>query len=158
MEASKIHPSLILLIFSVFALAVIFLPAFESSAQPNYEFQMDSSGAFGSGGSGNTGAQVQDINTQVRGTNVPALTNPLKYDNLEQFIKALLGVVMKVGIVVAGLFIIWSGFLFVTARGSEEQIKKAKQVFFWTIIGTAILVGAQLIADILRVTVEQLKR
>jgi len=44
------------------------------------------------------------------------------------------------------VMIIWSGFLFVTARGSDEQLKKAKSTFQWTIIGAVVLLGSSAIA------------
>lgn len=47
---------------------------------------------------------------------------------------------------VAVVFIIWSGFLFVTAGGSEEKLNKAKSTLTWTIIGLAVAVGAWTLA------------
>jgi hypothetical protein len=58
--------------------------------------------------------------------------------------------------VVAVCFIIYSGFLFVTARGKPEQITKAKTNFFWTIIGVAILLGARVIVSIITGTIESI--
>lgn len=80
------------------------------------------------------------------GTVSAKLTNPLNSKTLAEFIEAIAGIVMQIGGVVAVIFIIWSGFLFVTARGNEEQVKKAKTTFFWTIIGAVILLGAYAIA------------
>lgn len=74
------------------------------------------------------------------------LVNPLSSDTMAEFIKEVANIVMQLGGVVAVIFIIWSGFLFVTARGSEEQLKKAKSTFTWTIIGAMILLGAYVIA------------
>ncbi|MBU2633234.1 pilin [Patescibacteria group bacterium] len=74
------------------------------------------------------------------------LENPIKYNTFDAFIKAIAEVVMQIGGVLAVIFIIWSGYLFVTARGSEEQITKAKTVFMWTIVGTAVLLGAYVIS------------
>ncbi len=76
------------------------------------------------------------------------LQNPLKAQTFDQLISAIASIVTKIGGTLAVLFIIWSGFLFVSARGSEEQIKKAKTVFQWTIIGTAVLLGAAVIAEV----------
>ena len=75
-----------------------------------------------------------------------AVTNPLHSPTLGDFIRAIANIVMQIGGVVVVVFIIWSGFLFVTARGNEEQLKKARTVFFWTIIGGVILLGAYVIA------------
>ncbi len=74
------------------------------------------------------------------------VTNPLHSPTLGDFIKVIANIIMQIGGIVAVVFIIWSGFLFVTARGNEEQLKKARSVFFWTIIGAVILLGAYAIA------------
>ncbi len=83
------------------------------------------------------------------GEGAGGLQNPLKAETFDQLISAIADIVMKIGGTLAFLFIIWSGFLFVTARGSEEQLKKAKVTFQWTIIGTAVLLGAAVIAKII---------
>ena len=77
-----------------------------------------------------------------------ALENPFGpgITSLDTLIQAIANTVMQIGGVFAIIFIIWSGFLFVTARGNEDQLKKAKTTFKWTLIGTAILLGAYVIA------------
>ncbi|MBU1178828.1 pilin [Patescibacteria group bacterium] len=75
------------------------------------------------------------------------LQNPLKADSFGKLIQDISGIVIKIGSALAVVFIIWSGFLFVTARGNEEQLKKAKMTFTWTIIGAVVLLGAAVIAE-----------
>jgi hypothetical protein len=74
------------------------------------------------------------------------LKNPINADDFGAVIEILAKAVATVGISVAAVFLIYSGFLFVSARGNEQQITKAKTTFFWTIIGTALIVGAWAIA------------
>lgn len=81
------------------------------------------------------------------------IINPIGKDNVVDFILALTVQLTRVGLIVAAVFIIYSGFLFVVARGSEDGIKSAKNAFFYTIIGTAILLGASVIVEILRATI-----
>jgi hypothetical protein len=88
----------------------------------------------------------------------------VQYDNplgcgltsLPQFIKAVLTIVVKVGIPVATLFIIWSGFLFLTAQGDETQLTKAKHSFVWACIGTAVLLGSWLLATAINGTIQSI--
>ena len=76
------------------------------------------------------------------------LENPLgDTETFQQLLDKIVNVVTTLGGIVAVLFIIWSGFLFVTARGNEEQLKTARTTFYWTIIGTAILFGAGIISE-----------
>lgn len=84
------------------------------------------------------------------------LENPLKAGDLLSLINLLIDGLMKVGLVAAACFIIYSGFLFITAQGKPEQIDKAKTNFYWTIIGTAILLGAKAIVSIITGTLKSL--
>ncbi len=70
------------------------------------------------------------------------LTNPLNACSFADLVTNIAKIFAQIGTVVAVIFIIWSGFLFVTARGDETQLKKAKTTFYWTIIGTALVLGA----------------
>lgn len=62
-------------------------------------------------------------------------------DILEGFIQA----VMYIGVVALAAFIVWTGFLFVAAQGSEDGLRKAKQMAIWVSIGGAIILGMWLI-------------
>lgn len=84
------------------------------------------------------------------------LTNPLGVKTISGFLELILKIIVQVGTPVAVLFIIYSGFLFVTARGDTGQITKAKETFMWTIVGTLILFGANLLGTILTNTATQL--
>ena len=61
--------------------------------------------------------------------------------------------VAKVGAIIVVFFIIYSGYKFVTARGNESEVTKAKEIFYATIIGGAILLGADVIANVVINTV-----
>ena len=75
-----------------------------------------------------------------------AICNPLAACSFNALITSLANIAFAIGFPIAIMFILWSGFLFVSARGNEEQIKTAKKTFTWAIIGTAILLGAKVIA------------
>ncbi|HRY30981.1 MAG TPA: hypothetical protein P5328_01145 [Candidatus Paceibacterota bacterium] len=85
------------------------------------------------------------------------LQNPIsKVGSLQQLVGVILGVFAKVGAIFVVLAIIYAGFLFVTAQGNEEAIRKAKSVFFWTVIGAIVLLGAQAISNIIIETAGEL--
>lgn len=89
--------------------------------------------------------------------NPGVLMNPLGgVSTISAFLNLILDIVVKIGTPIAVLFIIYSGFLFVTARGDSGQITKAKETFMWTIIGTLILFGARLLGTILENTAKEL--
>lgn len=98
---------------------------------------------------------AQAANVTNNSVNLNAtLNNPLGAGTtLPVLIANLLKLVAQIGAVVCVFFIIYSGFLFIKAQGEPAEITKAKSVFFWSIIGTAILLGAAVIAELIKGTV-----
>lgn len=84
------------------------------------------------------------------------LTNPLKANSIEELLSLVLKAAVRLGTIVLILMFVWVGFLFVAARGSEENLRKAKSAFFWTVIGGLILLGAEAIARVIQATASAL--
>ncbi len=93
------------------------------------------------------------------GPSGPTIQNPLGAGNtsVEAVIQKIMSIVAVLGGIVVVFFIIYSGFKFVTAGDSDSDRTKAKDTFFATIIGAAILLGAGIIATIVVNTVNGLK-
>lgn len=87
------------------------------------------------------------------------ICNPLssKVNSVPAFIKILLVDLLKIGIPIIALAIIYCGFLFVAARGNTEKLTKAKDALLYTLIGAAILLGSWAIAQLISETVINLK-
>lgn len=83
--------------------------------------------------------------------------NPIRFSTFMDFVQAILQVVLKIGIPVAAMFIIYSGFLFVKAQGNEAELTKAKSAFTYAVIGTAILLGSWLLAKGIESTINTLQ-
>ena len=66
---------------------------------------------------------------------------------LQDFIGLLIKIIQSVGIPALVVAIIYAGYILLTAGGNEAEITKGKVWIFWTLIGAAIVLGAQLIAD-----------
>jgi hypothetical protein len=81
------------------------------------------------------------------------IDNPLKSSDVKVILVDIMNLVATVGAVVVVFFIIYSGYKFVSARGNEAEVTKAKDIFFATIIGGAILLGADVIANVVINTV-----
>src|SRR3989338_2334505 len=93
------------------------------------------------------------------GTNARAtIPNPLGDDNdtIHSFITVLLDTLFPIAALVAVFFLIFAGFLMVTAGGNEEKLSKARQAFLWTVIGVAILLGAKVLSAVICGTINQL--
>lgn len=85
------------------------------------------------------------------------ITNPLgDVNTIWGLVDIVINLVQTVMIPLVVLFLIYSGFLFVTARGSEIKLTKAKTVFMYTIIGTAIIIGAEAISLLIQGTINDL--
>ena len=92
-----------------------------------------------------------DVSTKIE--------NPLGEGNLEtipDFIAKLVEIVLKVGIPIVALAIIYTGFLFVAAQGNPEKITKAKKSLVYTLIGAALLLGAFVIATAIGAVVDDI--
>lgn len=81
------------------------------------------------------------------------LCNPINATSINEVIKTILVGVIKIGIPIIALAIIYSGFLFVFARGKPEAISHAKSTLLYTLIGAAVLLGAWAIAQLISETV-----
>jgi hypothetical protein len=82
------------------------------------------------------------------------IVNPItSATTLTGLIQVVLVGVIKIGIPIIALAIIYCGFLFVAARGNSEKLKKAKDALLYTLIGAAILLGAWAIAQLISNTV-----
>lgn len=84
------------------------------------------------------------------------LDNPLGTTSLSQLITDILQLVVQIGAVVIVFMLVYVGFLFVVAQGSESKLEEAKRALLWTIIGALILLGAEAIAQGLQATVSAL--
>ena len=87
------------------------------------------------------------------------LDNPFRSgDSLSELMSNIFdGIIFPLGGILAVLAFIYSGFLFVTAQGNESKLGKAKRALLYTAIGTAILLGARVISEVISGTIEQLK-
>lgn len=66
-------------------------------------------------------------------------------------------IILPLGGVLAVLSFIYSGFLYVTAQGSDSKIATAHKALLYTSIGTAVLLGAWTFTQVIERTIDQLK-
>jgi len=102
--------------------------------------------------SGTVGRTPEPSGTQAVGS----FDNPLRFDTLDQFLTALLKVIIQIGTPVVVLAIIWTGFLFVKAQGNPDELKTARKAFFWTLIGALLVLGAVALSALVQGTVSEI--
>lgn len=98
------------------------------------------------------------VSLSAQGGGVGILVNPLKDDTITELMGTILNAVVQIGLVVVTFFIIYAGYKYVTARGNPGALKEAHQAILWTLIGSAVVIGAYAIRQIVYDTVTNLAR
>lgn len=84
-------------------------------------------------------------NLQMAGQKAKFVSNTGASMSLDEMITfRVAGMVLFIGLAVV-LVIVYAGFMWMTAGGNEEQIKKAKKLMTNAILGLAVLVSAYII-------------
>lgn len=86
------------------------------------------------------------------------LGNPLNpsFSSIPNFIAGALRVLVQLALPILTLMIVYSGFLFVFARGNQEKLSTAKTNFMYVLVGSTLILGAWVIATLISGTVNQL--
>ena len=93
-----------------------------------------------------------------------AIINPLimssetgaPIESFTDFAEAVALGAARIAFPIAAIAIIVAGFLFITAGGNEEKIRRARKTFYWILIGTAVVVGAFVLAFAFKEFIENL--
>lgn len=90
------------------------------------------------------------------GSNFSRLQNPLEgggVNDIPTLVRKLLDIVLTIAVPIIAVAIIYTGFLFISAQGNPEALKKAKTTLMYVLIGAAILLAAYVIAEAIESTV-----
>ena len=79
----------------------------------------------------------------------PTSGQALTLVEIENLIKRIAQFLIIVSVIIAVIFIIWGGVMYMAARGNEEQATKAKSTIFNGIIGAAVVLGVGVILQTL---------
>ena len=58
----------------------------------------------------------------------------------------ILDVAQTIMIMVATLYLLYAGFMFVTAKGDPAKLKKAQNALLWGLVGAALILTAEVLA------------
>jgi len=107
------------------------------------------------GGGQNTGG-YDLTGGQNTGSSV-TLMNPLKSGtSLESFLTSILEFIIRIGSIAIILMLVFVGYKFVVAQGSDTKLNEAKNMLLWTVIGALVLLGAKAISLAIQATVKSL--
>tara|TARA_B100002051_G_scaffold276616_1_gene326133 strand:+ start:4330 stop:4593 length:264 start_codon:yes stop_codon:yes gene_type:complete len=77
-----------------------------------------------------------------------SFNNPLLFPTVEGVLVAFLNVFIVISIPIVVFFIIYGGFLYVTARGDTTQLQRASKTLTYAVIGGVIIIGSVAIVQI----------
>jgi type IV secretory pathway VirB2 component (pilin) len=127
--------------------------SFSSFVQADYVYPYATTPTVTTGSPSPTVTTGSPSPTVTTGSPADTSLNPFNgITNLCELVNALIKVVVQFGSVIAVIFVIWSGFLFIRARGNKNDLDIAKKTLYTTVIGLAILLGSSVIARIIMVT------
>src|SRR5690349_14773924 len=63
------------------------------------------------------------------------LQNPIAADNIIELFETIIDIVLVFAVPLVVFFIIYAGFLYVTARGNEGTIEKAHKALLYALVG-----------------------
>jgi len=101
-----------------------------------------------------------NTNTQSTGLACPgancttSLTNPLSVNTPQALIGKIINAVLGVVGSLALLMFVYGGLTWMTSSGSQEKIKKGRDIIVWSIIGLAIIFASYGLVRILLNTVK----
>ena len=82
------------------------------------------------------------------------LKNPLQSKTIEEFLLKIIDVILVFALPFIILYIMYAGYLFVTARGDTGQIETARTALLWSVVGGVIVLGARLIISVIQGTIQ----
>ncbi|MFZ2253085.1 MAG: pilin [Minisyncoccia bacterium] len=100
----------------------------------------------GAGNNGTGGGNVSPIGSGK-------ITNPLKSQDIPEFLLKIIDVLLVFALPLIILYIMYAGYLFVTAAGNAEKVTGAKNALLWSIVGGVIVLGARLIISVIQGTI-----
>jgi hypothetical protein len=81
------------------------------------------------------------------------LCNPLKFDSITEFLIAVIEVILIFAVPIIIFFIMYAGFMYVTARGDVSKVSTAHSALTWAVVGGVIALGAKLIIEVIQGTI-----
>ncbi|MCA9359864.1 hypothetical protein H6781_01900 [Candidatus Nomurabacteria bacterium] len=76
--------------------------------------------------------------------------NPLTFPSISDLLVAVLNVMIVIATPIVVFFIIYAGFMYVTAKGKAEQIQQASRALTYGVIGGVIIIGSIAITQIVQ--------
>lgn len=106
------------------------------------------------GGGGNNPTYIP--NGGGGANNTVSLMNPLRIESICNLLQEFLKILLTFGVPISVLFLAYSGFLFVKARGNPKELIRARSNFVHVILGILLFLGAWMLGQIVASTINTL--
>ena len=83
--------------------------------------------------------------------------NPIAADSITELFMAIIDILLVFAIPIIAFFIIYAGFMYVTARGNAEQIETAHKALLYALIGGVLILGAKVLIEVIGGTVDEIR-
>lgn len=83
------------------------------------------------------------------GGSVAEITNPGKWDTVEEFLTALTNFLLQIGLALVVLMIIVGGAFYMFGGVNPELVTKGKNIIMWTVLGVFVLLLSRAIVAII---------
>jgi len=91
-------------------------------------------------------------------TTTITIPNPLgETSDVNTLIDKILDFLIKIALVLTPIIVVYAGFLYITAGGNEEKIKRANKVLIWALIGLAVVLIAKGVPALIKEFLESKK-
>ena len=86
--------------------------------------------------------------------NSTELFNPLKNTTtIPEFLLKVIDVLLVFALPLIILYIMYAGYLFVTAQGTPAKVSEARSALLWAVVGGVIVLGAKIIVEVIQGTI-----
>ena len=79
----------------------------------------------------------------------PTTGQAITLNEIEGLVKRIAQFLIIISVILAVIFIIWGGVMYMAARGDEDSVNKAKSTIYNGIIGAAVVLGVGVILQTL---------
>ncbi|QQR65380.1 hypothetical protein IPH92_02265 [Candidatus Kaiserbacteria bacterium] len=78
--------------------------------------------------------------------------NWLKAKDIPEFLLNIIDILLVFALPLIILYIMYAGYLFVTAQGNPGKVTEARTALLWAVVGGVIVLGAKIIVDVIQQT------
>lgn len=76
------------------------------------------------------------------------IENPLPYDNIPAVLDRIIDFLALLAAPIAVLMLVWAAYLFVLAGTNPDNVKKAKSIILYVVVGIVVLVMSKAIVNV----------